>query len=74
MFFGTTAFGYLHEYHMEQARLLLTDTQMSVTQVAHNVGYASLPSFSAAFRKKLGICPRTQFATTKDKKYLWNKK
>ncbi len=56
--FGTTAFGYLHDYRMEQARLLLTDTQMGVTQVAHNVGYASLPSFSAAFRKKFGICPR----------------
>ena len=33
--FGTTAFGYLHDYRMEQARLLLTDTQMGVTQVAY---------------------------------------
>lgn len=57
--FGTTAFGYLHDYRMEQARLLLIDTQMNVTQVAHSVGYASLPSFSTAFRKKFGICPRT---------------
>ncbi|MEM7714925.1 MAG: AraC family transcriptional regulator, partial [Cyanobacteria bacterium P01_A01_bin.68] len=64
--FGTTAFGYLHDYRMEQARLLLTDTQMGVTQVAHSVGYASLPSFSAAFRKKFGICPR--YITPKDKK------
>ena len=66
--FGTTAFGYLHDYRMEQARLLLTETQMGVTQVAHSVGYASLPSFSAAFRKKFGICPRTQVTTAKDKK------
>ncbi|MEA5598158.1 AraC family transcriptional regulator [Rivularia sp. UHCC 0363] len=64
--FGTTAFGYLHDYRMEQARLLLTDTQMGVTQVAYGVGYASLPSFSAAFRKKFGICPRTY--TTKNQK------
>ncbi|MGB6298750.1 MAG: AraC family transcriptional regulator [Rivularia sp. (in: cyanobacteria)] len=66
--FGTTAFGYLHDYRMEQARLLLIDTQLGVTQVAHSVGYASLPSFSAAFRKKFGICPRTQLTTTKNKK------
>ncbi|MGB3637978.1 MAG: AraC family transcriptional regulator [Rivularia sp. (in: cyanobacteria)] len=66
--FGTTAFGYLHDYRMEQARLLLTDTQMGVTQVAYGVGYASLPSFSAAFRKKFGICPRN--ATAKNKKVL----
>ncbi len=66
--FGTTAFGYLHDYRMEQARLLLTDTQMGVTQVAHGVGYASLPSFSAAFRKKFGITPRN--ATAKNKKVL----
>ncbi|MBV6622435.1 MAG: helix-turn-helix transcriptional regulator [Rivularia sp. (in: Bacteria)] len=62
---GTTAFGYLHDYRMEQARLLLTDTQMGVTQVAHSVGYASLPSFSAAFRKKFGICPRTYIGKEK---------
>ncbi|WGV25335.1 helix-turn-helix transcriptional regulator [Halotia branconii] len=67
--FDTTAFGYLHDYRMEQARLLLTETQMGVTQVAYGVGYASLPSFSAAFRKKFGICPRT-YATTKEKKVL----
>ena len=66
--FGTTAFGYLHDYRMEQARLLLTDTQMGVTQVAYGVGYASLPSFSAAFRKKFGITPRN--ATAKKKKVL----
>jgi len=63
--FGTTAFGYLHDYRMEQARLLLTDTQIGVTQVAHSVGYASLPSFSAAFRKKFGICPRTYMGKEK---------
>jgi AraC-like DNA-binding protein len=30
---------------------------MSVTEVAYAVGYASLPSFSKAFRRKFGDSP-----------------
>jgi AraC-like DNA-binding protein len=55
--FGTTVFGYLHEYRMERARQLLAAGQMSVTEVAHTVGYSSLPSFSKAFRKRFGSSP-----------------
>ncbi|MGI2902596.1 helix-turn-helix transcriptional regulator [Tolypothrix sp. VBCCA 56010] len=55
--FGTTVFGYLHDYRMEQARLLLIAGQLSVKQVARVVGYASPTSFHAAFRKKFGINP-----------------
>ncbi|MEH1830636.1 MAG: AraC family transcriptional regulator [Nostoc sp.] len=55
--FGTTVFGYLHNYRMEQARSLLIAGQLSVKQVARIVGYASPTSFHAAFRKKFGINP-----------------
>ncbi|MEH2277789.1 MAG: AraC family transcriptional regulator [Nostoc sp.] len=62
--FGTTVFGYLHDYRMEQARCLRRATptlliagQLSVKQVARIVGYASPTSFHAAFRKKFGINP-----------------
>lgn len=56
--FGTTAFGYLHNHRMEQARSLLLENQLSVTAVAHSVGYTNPCAFSTAFRKKFGISPR----------------
>jgi AraC family transcriptional regulator, transcriptional activator of the genes for pyochelin and ferripyochelin receptors len=56
--FGTTVFGYLHHYRMEQARSLLLENQLSVTAIAHQVGYNNLCAFSTAFRKKFGMSPR----------------
>lgn len=55
--FGTTVFGYLQDYRLERSQQLLESGEMSVTEVAHAVGYASLPSFSKAFRKKFGHSP-----------------
>jgi AraC-like DNA-binding protein len=56
--FGTTVFGYLHQHRMEQARSLLLENQLSVTAIAHTVGYTNLCAFSTAFRKKFGVSPR----------------
>lgn len=56
--FGTTVFGYLHHYRMEQARSLLLKNQHSVTAIAQAVGYTNLSAFSTAFRKKYGVSPR----------------
>lgn len=56
--YGTTVFGYLHHYRMEQARSLLIENRVSVTAIAHRVGYTNLSAFSAAFRKKYGVSPR----------------
>jgi AraC family transcriptional regulator, transcriptional activator of the genes for pyochelin and ferripyochelin receptors len=55
--FGTTVFGYLHEYRMEQAKELLLEKKMNVTQVAQVVGYEARTSFIRAFRKKFGVSP-----------------
>ncbi|MEH2177626.1 helix-turn-helix domain-containing protein [Nostoc sp.] len=57
--FGTTVFGYLHNCRMQLAYKLLIERNMNVTEVARTVGYASLPSFSNAFRKKFGISPKS---------------
>ncbi|MEH1836565.1 MAG: AraC family transcriptional regulator [Nostoc sp.] len=57
--FGTTVFGYLHNYRLELAHNLLIQGQMNVTQVAHQVGYASPTSFYNAFRKKFGVSPKS---------------
>ena len=56
--FNTTVFGYLHAYRMEEARRLLELGDLTVTQVAHKVGYAHPGKFAAAFKKKFGISPK----------------
>ncbi|MBE9189510.1 helix-turn-helix domain-containing protein [Gloeocapsopsis crepidinum LEGE 06123] len=55
--FGTTVFGYLHDYRMEQAKQMLTEQKLTVAQVAHAVGYSHLSHFASAFRKKFGVNP-----------------
>jgi AraC-like DNA-binding protein len=57
--FGTTVFGYLHQHRMEQARSLLLENQLSVTAIAHTVGYKDVSAFGRAFRRKFGVCPRS---------------
>jgi AraC-like DNA-binding protein len=66
--FGTTVFGFLHDYRLKRSQQLLISGEMSVTQVAHTVGYASLPSFSKAFRKKYGSSPITYMTQQSEKK------
>lgn len=56
--FGTTTFGYLHQYRMELSRQLLLERQMSIQEVARTVGYANHGCFAAAFRKRFGMNPK----------------
>jgi AraC family transcriptional regulator, transcriptional activator of the genes for pyochelin and ferripyochelin receptors len=56
--FDTTVFGYLHDYRMEQAKLLLCDRATSVATVANIVGYSHLGYFAAAFKRKFGMSPK----------------
>ncbi|GJD15175.1 AraC family transcriptional regulator [Rivularia sp. IAM M-261] len=56
--FGKSVFQYLHQYRMEQARLMLYDGNMLVADVANSVGYSHFGQFSAAFKRMFGISPR----------------
>ncbi len=55
--YGTTVFSYLHEQRMQQAHHLLQKTDLTVTEVANQVGYTSLSAFSNAFKKFFGTNP-----------------
>jgi AraC-like DNA-binding protein len=55
--FGASVFGYLRSQRMEQARRLLLERDLSVTEVAMCVGYANPSKFAAAFRKYFGMPP-----------------
>ncbi|MBW4642229.1 MAG: AraC family transcriptional regulator [Goleter apudmare HA4340-LM2] len=56
--FGTTVFGYLRHYKLEQARQLLETGEMKITEIAHAMGYTSRSPFAAAFRKQFGMNPK----------------
>jgi len=56
--FGNTAFGYLHEYRLQQARQLLEEGCLNVSEVARRIGFANRSYFASAFRKKFGVSPK----------------
>jgi AraC family transcriptional activator of pyochelin receptor len=55
--YGTTVFGYLRRMRLLEAKRLIDQGDMNVTEVALSVGYNSLPSFSKAFTEYFGIPP-----------------
>ncbi|NDJ18058.1 helix-turn-helix transcriptional regulator [Myxacorys almedinensis] len=55
--FGTTTFGYLHQYRLDQARQLLATGDLKVEEVAQQVGFSNRSYFAEAFRKKFGVNP-----------------
>lgn len=54
--YGTTVYGFLQEYRLEQAYRLLASGEMSVSQVAHHIGYGAA-HFATIFRWRFGISP-----------------
>ena len=57
--YGTTPYGYLRDYRLIQARQLLLTSELSIDEVATAVGYSSRSRFATAFRKGIGINPKT---------------
>jgi AraC-like DNA-binding protein len=55
--FGTTVFGFLNDIKMEKAQNLLTEQELTITQVAELVGYKNATHFTTAFKKKYGTLP-----------------
>ena len=56
--FGTTVFGYLQDYRMQEAKQLLHDSDRSIASIAMTVGYKNPEAFSTAFRRKFAISPK----------------
>ncbi|MEM9451784.1 MAG: AraC family transcriptional regulator [Cyanobacteria bacterium P01_E01_bin.6] len=57
--YGTTPFRYLRNCRLAQARLLLTDSMLSVEDIAYRVGYTSRSRFATAFCQLFGLNPKT---------------
>lgn len=54
---GVTPASYQRGRRLEEAVLLLRAGRHTVGEVAERVGYASLPAFTAAFRRHFGVLP-----------------
>jgi AraC-like DNA-binding protein len=57
--FGETPHRYLRRRRIERAMFLLRETDRSVTEISHQVGFGSLGTFSRTFRDIVGRSPRT---------------
>jgi AraC-like DNA-binding protein len=55
--YGETPRAYLTRRRIERAKTLLRTANLSVTEICFIVGFASLGSFSARFRKLVGQSP-----------------
>lgn len=55
--FGITVYDFVQEQRMLKAKLLLTTTDFTVSQVADEIGFSSISNFSSAFKKHTGVYP-----------------
>ena len=55
--FGTTVFGYLHDFRMEKAKEQLCQEGSKIAEVAQRMGYKHATHFTAAFKKYYGYVP-----------------
>jgi len=55
--FGTTVFGYLHDFRMEKSREQLCQQGSKIASVAQQMGYKHATHFTAAFKKYYGYVP-----------------
>ena len=55
--FGATVFAYLRQRRLIEARRLIVEEGLNITEAAFHVGYNSLSSFSKAFSEHFGLSP-----------------
>jgi AraC-like DNA-binding protein len=55
--FGRTPHDYLLELRIARARTLLSQTERAVGEICLDVGFESFGSFSARFRREVGVSP-----------------
>ena len=54
---GKTLRSYCNDLKLEDARTMLTDTDLSVTDIAMETGFNDVSYFIYMFRKKYGVSP-----------------
>lgn len=62
--YGKSPIAYFNELKMEEAKRLITDTPLNMTEVAEKLGFSSVHHFSRAFKQKTGFTP-TEYEKSK---------
>jgi len=55
---GVTVYEYLREERMKEARNLIKQTNLSIQDIAYQVGFTESANFSTAFKQRFGFTPR----------------
>ena len=55
--YGVTIFEYRTQVRMQEAKNLLIEDELSITEIAGICGYSNASKFSAAFKKLFGVTP-----------------
>ena len=55
--YGSSVYAYQKEYRLQLAQKLLTETDSTIAEIAHQIGYENPNKFSSAFRQSLGMTP-----------------
>lgn len=55
--YGSSLYAYLRGYRLQTAQKLLTESRLSVAEIAHRVGYENPNKFSSAFREVYQMTP-----------------
>lgn len=55
--YGTTVYGYLNQYKMEQAKAMLIQGDSRISEVSGKMGYKHATHFTNAFKKYFGYLP-----------------
>jgi len=65
--FGTTPHQFLLDRRINRAKILLTTTTRSVTDIGHTVGFSTPSHFATTFRQRVGFTPTTFRRTTTER-------
>ncbi len=63
--FGKTVFQYLKDERLRQARTMIENQGLTVTETAYSVGYSSLSHFAKAYKHHFGVSPGADFRRKK---------
>jgi len=55
--YETTISGFIQEQRIQKAKLLLSTTQQSITEIAEEVGFSNSSNFTNAFKNFTGVLP-----------------
>ena len=55
--YGISPINYMISKRIEESKYLLAETDLSLSQIAHLLGFSSLSYFSQVFRKTQGVSP-----------------